>query len=107
MTRPVRIALAVAVLCGGVAGPAGPASAGCPIDVTGDPVIAHRIVDELALFVDDASPCLSLRAAGSAGNGGLTVELHDELGGTALRTFDSPAGAAAFLVSWSRRPLPG
>jgi hypothetical protein len=38
--------------------------------------------------------------------GKIALDLEDPLGGAAHRWFSSLEGAAAFLVSWSRRPLP-
>lgn len=82
-------------------------AAACPIDLVGEPAITAAVAGELASFGDDSGPCLALRVECAAADGGLTVDLRDELDGRARRTFESPAGAAAFLVSWSRRPLVG
>lgn len=77
----------------------------CPIELAGDPVATAAIGRELARFGGDAGPCLALVVQCRLADGALTLELRDELDGRATRTFESPAGAAAFLVSWSRRPL--
>jgi hypothetical protein len=95
---PLRLIVALAAL-------AEPARAGCPIRIDGDPATAAALQGELAQFPDDGAPCIAVEVACAAEAGGVTLELRDELGGAAVRSFESPAGAAAFLVSWSRRPM--
>lgn len=77
----------------------------CPIELRGDPEVAAQIVAELDAFPDDGSPCVALAIACSARDGALVLALQDAIGGEAQRTFASAAGAAAFLISWSRRPV--
>jgi len=81
------------------------AQAACPVRIDGDPDVAAQITAELAQFPDDSSPCVALHVTCTASAGGLTIDLSDELGGAAIRTFESAGGAAAFMISWSRRPM--
>jgi len=83
----------------------GSARASCPVTLDGDPDVAAQITAELAQFSDDSSPCVALRVACTVNDGGVTIDLRDELGGAAVRTFESAGGAAAFVISWSRRPM--
>lgn len=77
----------------------------CPIELAGDPAATNAIAGELAAFGNDAGPCLALEVQCRIVDGAIAIDLRDELDGRATRTFESPAGAAAFLISWSRRPL--
>lgn len=97
-----RIAYAVAVLLCARRAWAAPR---CPIELRGEPEVTAPIVAELATFADDGSPCVALAITCSARDGALVIALRDAFGGEAQRAFETPAGAAAFLVSWSRRPI--
>lgn len=82
------------------------AQASCPITLDGDPEVVEWVRTELAAFaVADDSGCLALRVLCRYRDGGLELELHDELGRSEQRRFASPEGAASFVVSWWRRPL--
>jgi len=81
------------------------AEASCRVVIDGEAAAALR--SSLDAFGDDGGLCLSLRVTIVQGdNGAFVVELHDELGRVARREFATADGAAAFVASWSRRPLP-
>jgi hypothetical protein len=81
------------------------AEASCPIALDGDPAVVDRIRAELDSFGDSAPPCVALWVQCRQNGAELEIDLHDELGRSSLHLFASADGAAAFLVSWSRRPL--
>jgi hypothetical protein len=81
------------------------ADASCTVALEGDATIVERIRTEINDFADDLAPCLALWVQCRRNIGQLEIELHDELGRWSVRSFDTEGGAAAFIVSWSRRPL--
>ena len=82
------------------------AHASCAIDLEGDPDVIARIHDPLLAFGDDAVACVDVRVLCSRDVDDIVVDLRDQLGRSVQRRFVTPEGAAAFLISWSRRPLP-
>jgi hypothetical protein len=96
--RPLGVALAMA-LC------AGPVHASCAIAFEGDAAVIARVRAELGSFADDGSACVALWVQCQQNGDQVQIDLHDELGRSALHLFASAVGAAAFLVSWSRRPV--
>jgi hypothetical protein len=84
---------------------AGRADASCAIAFEGDPSVVERVRAELGSFSDDGSACVALWVQCQQNGDQLQIDLHDELGRSALHLFSSAVGAAAFLVSWSRRPV--
>jgi hypothetical protein len=96
------LAVAAVVLCG----LAGHAEASCPIALDGDAAAVDGVRAELHRFGDGEPPCVALWVQCRQNGNQLEVDLRDELGRSSLHLFASAAGAAAFLVSWSRRPLP-
>lgn len=84
-----------------------PARAGCPITVRGSAEVARAVSAELQAFPADDLPCVPLVVRCVAGPEGIDIELRDTLGGIAQRSFATPGGVAAFLLSWSRRPVAG
>jgi hypothetical protein len=102
MTGLPLLAVAAAALC------ATPhrAEAGCAITLDGDAEVVDRVRAELRRFGDGEPPCVALWVQCRQNGNQLEVDLRDELGRSSLHLFASAAGAAAFLVSWSRRPLP-
>jgi len=95
------VCIAVAVLCFAAVR----ADASCPITLEGNAVTVDPIRAELGAFTEDGSPCVALWVACRKTGDQLEIELHDELGRSSERMFASPGGAAAFIVSWARRPL--
>jgi hypothetical protein len=83
-----------------------PARASCAIQLDGDIEAVAWISAELSTFAGGDTACLQLWVRCHRRADHLELELQDELGRTTRRIFASPEGAAAFLVSWSRRPLP-
>jgi hypothetical protein len=81
------------------------AFASCALVLGGDAETVARIEAALSAFPDDPTACVAVRAMCDRTGGEITLELQDEIGRSAHRTFASPDGAAAFLISWSRRPL--
>ncbi|HEX3760488.1 MAG TPA: hypothetical protein VHW23_17350 [Kofleriaceae bacterium] len=81
------------------------AEASCPIALDGDAAVVDRVRAELGSFGDSAPPCVALWVQCRQNGAQLEIDLHDELGRSSLHLFASADGAAAFLVSWSRRPL--
>jgi hypothetical protein len=98
--RAFSIAIA-ALLC-----VADPARASCAIQLDGDIEAVAWISAELGAFAGGDTACLQLWVRCHRRADHLEIELQDELGRTTRRIFASPEGAAAFLISWSRRPLP-
>jgi hypothetical protein len=96
--RPLGLSLAMA-LC------ARDARAGCAIALEGDAAVVERVRSELRGFDDDAAACVALWVQCRQNGDQLEIDVHDELGRSALHLFASADGAAAFLVSWSRRPV--
>ena len=84
---------------------AGPVHASCPIAFEGDAAVIARVRAELGSFADDGSACVALWVQCQQNGDQVQIDLHDELGRSALHLFATAAGAAAFLVSWSRRPV--
>ena len=76
----------------------------CPINLDGDADVIERVRAELGDFHDDGA-CVAVWARCRSTGGQLEIDLHDELGRSSLHLFMSADGAAAFLISWSRRPL--
>jgi hypothetical protein len=95
-----KIAVALAALCGTAR-----AERTCAIEIDGDAALAAQVRAELQLFADDDTPCVAIRVACRDAGEQLVIELRDELGRSSQQTFTSPGGVAAFIVSWSRRPL--
>lgn len=83
---------------------AGQARASCALTLDGDADTVSRIRTSLAAFSDNTA-CVALRVHCALASGAIVLDLQDELGRSAHRTFASPDGAAAFLISWSRRPV--
>jgi hypothetical protein len=81
------------------------AQAGCPIALDGDAAVVDHVRAELGRFGDGEPPCVALWVQCRQNGIELEIDLHDELGRSSLHLFTSAGGAAAFLVSWSRRPL--
>lgn len=81
------------------------ADARCAIFLDGDAQLVDEVRAELDRFGDNGAPCLSLRAVLDGDGGFIGVDLRDELGRVSQRGFQSAAGVATFLVSWSQRPL--
>jgi hypothetical protein len=77
----------------------------CPITLEGDAEVIDRVRAELGDF-QDGGACVAVWARCRGTGDQIEVDLHDELGRSALHLFRSADGAAAFLISWSRRPLP-
>lgn len=83
------------------------ADASCALALEGDEPTVVRIraaLDAFGAFDDDDTACVALRAVCGRDDGEITLELHDALGRVAQRRFSRAEGAAAFLMSWSRRP---
>ena len=98
--HPLGLALAMAMaLC------ARDARASCAIALEGDAAVVERVRSELRGFDDDAAACVALWVQCRQSGDQLEIDVHDELGRSALHLFASADGAAAFLVSWSRRPV--
>lgn len=95
---------AVAVACA-IASLARPARASCALALDGDAPTVAAIRAALAGFAGDDAGCIALRAEAERDGAEIRLEISDELGRTARRRFLGPAGAAAFLISWSQRPL--
>jgi len=81
------------------------ADAGCPIALDGDAEVVDRVRAELGSFGDGGPPCVAVWVQCRRNGMELEIDLRDELGRSSLHLFASADGAAAFLVSWSRRPL--
>lgn len=77
----------------------------CPITLDGDAEVIDRVRAELGDFDHDGA-CVAVWARCRSTGGQLEIDLHDELGRSSLHLFMSADGAAAFLISWSQRPLP-
>lgn len=101
MTGLRALGFAVAALCAPVAR----AHASCSITLDGDAEVVDRVRAELGEFADGGA-CVAVWARCRQTGDQVEVDLHDELGRSSLHLFMSADGAAAFLVSWSRRPLP-
>jgi len=82
------------------------ARASCAIELEGDPDVIARIHDPLLAFGDDSVTCVDVRVLCSRDVDDIVLDLRDQLGRSVQRRFVTPDGAAAFLISWSRRPLP-
>jgi hypothetical protein len=91
-----------ALLCGSPS----VARASCAIDLEGDPDVIARVHDPLVAFGDDSVTCVDVEVLCSRDADEIVLDLRDALGRSVQRRFRTPEGAAAFLVSWSRRPLP-
>lgn len=77
----------------------------CPISVDGD-AVAAQVRDELHGFAGPGGEhCMPLTVACTQEQEQVVVDFTDEFGRHVERRFESPAGAAAFLISWSRRPV--
>lgn len=96
-----RFAFAMVMLCCGVQR----AEASCAIALGGDAAAIERVRSELDGFADDGSSCLPLWVQCQSIGDQIEIDLHDGVGRSSLRLFASPGGAAAFIISWSRRPL--
>jgi len=84
---------------------AGRAGASCAISLEGDAALIEQLRAELAIFGEDDAPCLTLWIQVQQTSDHVEIDLHDDLGRSTMRLFSSPGGAAAFIISWSRRPL--
>ncbi len=99
-----------AVLAAGLVAAATPRSAHaaprkCAIAVDGDST-ASQVRQELLAFAGPGNePCIPLQVTCALQEQQVVVTFTDDLGRYVERRFDSPAGAAAFLISWSRRPI--
>src|SRR5262245_40602300 len=72
------------------------ADASCEVTLDGDPAAVASIQIELSGFPPAAATdCVVVVASVRAEDGGVEIELRDELGRTAVRMFASSAGAAA------------
>lgn len=91
-----------AVLCGA----ASAARAACAVQLDGDPEVIAPVRRAIEGFGDDDATCVDVRALCSRDAADIVIDLRDELGRSVQRRFTTPEGAAAFLISWSRRPLP-
>lgn len=83
------------------------AAADCPVQLDGDPAVTAPIRSEVLGYGDASAPCVAVRVECRGDGTEVEIELRDELGRTSQRWFASPGGAAAFIVSWSRRPISG
>jgi hypothetical protein len=83
------------------------AVADCAVELDGDPAVTAPIRIELGGYGSASGSCIAVHAACRGDGGEVQIELRDELGRTSQRWFASAGGAAAFIVSWSRRPLAG
>jgi hypothetical protein len=81
------------------------ARAGCPIALAGDAALVERVRAELGAFAEDGPSCVALLAQCRERGMEVEIDLHDEVGRSALHLFASVRGAAAFITSWSHRPL--
>jgi len=90
------------VLCGA----ASVARASCALQLDGDPEVVGAVRDAVDAFREDGVACVDVRALCSRDDAAIVVDLRDQLGRSVQRRFTTPDGAAAFLISWSRRPLP-
>jgi hypothetical protein len=77
------------------------------VKLEGDPSIIAPIRIELGGYGDPVAPCIAVQVTCHGNGTEVQIELRDELGRTSQRWFASPSGAAAFIVSWSQRPLSG
>jgi hypothetical protein len=102
MIGPRTLGMVMATLCA----LAVRAQADCPITLDGDAEVIDRVRAELGRFADGSAPCVALWVQCRQNGTELEIDLHDELGRSSLHLFMSASGAAAFLISWSRRPLP-
>jgi len=100
LTHPLSIALVLSWCA------ASAARASCTIELRGNPQIVEAIAPVLASFGDDSGPCVNVHVLCSQDGGDLVLDLLDQLGRSAERRFSTTEGAAAFLVSWSRHPMP-
>jgi hypothetical protein len=82
------------------------AQASCPIALDGDGAAVDDVRAALRPFGEGEPPCVALWVRCRRTGTQLEIDLHDELGRSSLHLFASAGGAAAFLISWSRRPLP-
>ena len=82
------------------------AHASCAMAIDGDPDAVTDIEAALYSFGQDEVPCVAVRVLCSRDANQFVVDLHDQLGRSVQRRFLTAAGAAAFVISWSRRPLP-
>ncbi len=82
------------------------AHASCAMAIDGDPDAVTDIEAALYSFGQDEVPCVAVRVLCSRDADQFVVDLHDQLGRAVQRRFSTAAGAAAFVISWSRRPLP-
>lgn len=94
--------LLAVVLCGATS----VARAACEVRLDGDPEVIAPVRQAIDGFGDDGATCVDLRALCSRDDAAIVVDLQDQLGRSVQRRFTTPEGAAAFLVSWSRRSLP-
>ena len=100
LARSLSLAIALSWCAASVA------RADCPIELRGLRDLVRSIAPAVAAFGDDRGSCVSVRALCTRQADVIVLDLEDTLGGRARRWFTSPEGAAAFLISWSRRPLP-
>jgi hypothetical protein len=90
------------VLCGA----ASAAGAACALQLDGDPEVVSPVREAVDAFRDDGATCVDVHALCSRDDAAIVVDLRDQLGRSVQRRFTTPEGAAAFLISWSRRALP-
>jgi hypothetical protein len=98
--RAYTFSIAAVVLCCTVE----VARARCEMALEGDARTVAQLRTQLDAFEDDSTPCVALRAVCSRHGTEVVLDLSDELGRSAQRRFSTADGAAAFLISWSRRP---
>jgi hypothetical protein len=112
--RPVTPLVASLALLAGLLGSPGLATAApdvaaapgqCSIAVDGDATAAQVRQELLTFPAAGQESCIPLAVACSQQEEQVVVDFTDELGRHVERRFDTPAGAAAFLISWSRRPV--
>lgn len=105
MMPPLHLLLRLACTAAIASAGARPARADCGVTLEGDPEVLAAIRIELAGFPDQpGDECVAVEVTCRAVDGRVALALRDELGRSQLRVFASPAGAAAFVISWSRRP---
>jgi hypothetical protein len=102
--RPAAL-VAAGVLAAASPRPAAAAPGACAIAVDGDATAAQIRQELLSFPAAGDDPCIPLRVTCARQEQQVVINFTDELGRYVERRFDSPAGAAAFLISWSRRPI--
>jgi hypothetical protein len=79
--------------------------AGCPIALEGEAPVVEQLRRELSSFEDDGTACVAVWVTCHQDGDHIAIDLRDDLRRSTQRSFTSAAGAAAFIVSWTQRPL--